>query len=104
LTASFSACNDKLVTMKVDGMVVHSEIDKADADAFSVPHNQRSGGRTGFSVEGEPVELHIHGVRDVDIWQNGVFLHDDDEILVDAGLVGVLRMHDERADHSHHFL
>src|ERR1700746_3371248 len=74
LAASFSARNDKLVTMKVDRMVVHSEVDKADTDAFPMPHNQRSGGRTGFSVEGEPVELHIHGVRDVDIRKNGVFL------------------------------
>src|SRR6266853_3767918 len=80
LSASFSPCNYELVPMKVDRMVVHPQIDKADADALSVPHNQRSVGWTGFSVEGEPVELHVHRVRDFNIRQDRVLLHDDDEI------------------------
>src|SRR4030088_3139417 len=62
LAASFSPCNYELVAMKVDGMVVHSQIDEADAHALSVSHNQRSVGWTGFSVESKPVELHVHGV------------------------------------------
>src|SRR5438552_15480232 len=74
LAASFSPCNYELVPMKVDRMVVHPQINKADADALSVPHNQRSVGWTGFSVEGEPVELHVHGVRYLDVRQDGVLL------------------------------
>src|SRR5216683_4128773 len=104
LAASFSACNDELVPMKVDRMVVHSQINTADADALPVPHNQGSGGWARFSVEREPIELHVHGVWDGDIREYGILLHDDHEILIDASLVGFLRMHDECADHPHHFL
>src|SRR5713226_46776 len=88
LAASFSTCNYELVPMKVDRMVVHPQIDEADADALPVPHDERSVGWTRFSVEGKPVELHVHGVWDIDVRQYGVLLKDDDEILVDAGFVG----------------
>src|SRR5713226_7345211 len=104
LSSSFRARNDKLMAMKMDRMVVHSQIDEADADALPVPHDERSVGWTGFSVEGKPVKFHVHGVRDIDVRQDGIFLHDDDEILVDAGFIGFLRVHDERADHAYHFL
>src|SRR5438270_12282683 len=104
LAASFSTCNYELVPMQVDRMVVHPQIDEADADALSVPHDERSVGWTRFSVERKPVELHVHGVRDIDVRQDGVFLHDNDEVLIDARLVGFLPEPNERADHPHHFL
>src|SRR5216684_6637448 len=100
LSASFSTCDYELVPMKVDRMVVHPQIDKADTDALSVPHNQRSVGWTGFSVEGKPVELHVHGVRHLDIRQDGVLLHNDCKVFIGARLVWLLGMHDERADHT----
>src|SRR5712664_794503 len=92
------------MAVKMDRMVVHPEIDQADADSLPVTHDERSVGWTGFSIEGKPVELHVHGVRDIYVWQDGVLLQDDDEILVDAGFIGFLWVHDERADHPYHFL
>jgi hypothetical protein len=65
LSSSFSTCNYELVPMNVDRMVVHPQIDEADADALPVPDDERSDGWTGFSVEGKPVELHVHGVRNI---------------------------------------
>src|SRR5882672_6712021 len=96
LASSFRTCNYELVPMKVDRMVVHAEVDEADADALPVPYDERSVGWARFSVERKPVELHVHGVRDIDVRQDGILLHDDDEISVDAGFVGFLRVHDER--------
>src|SRR5260370_41300558 len=80
LSSSFSAGDHKLMAVKVDRMVVHSQIDKADADALPLPYDQRSRRRPGFAVEGEPVELHIHGVRHLDVRQDGVLLHNDCEV------------------------
>src|SRR5712691_2182197 len=80
LAASFSPRNYELVPMKVDRMVVHPQIDKADADTLPMPHDERSVGWTGFSVEGKPVELHIHGVRHLDVRQDGILLHNDCEV------------------------
>src|ERR1700735_1120868 len=104
LAASFSPCNYELVPMKVDGMVVHPQIDKANTDALPVPHDQRSRRRPRFAVEGQPIELHVHGVRHLDVRQDGVLLHDDCEVIIGTRLVGFPGVHDERADHAHHFL
>src|SRR5439155_25027655 len=104
LSSSFRARDDKLMAMKMDRMVVHSQIDEADADALPVPYDERSVGWTGFSVEGEPVELHVHGVRHLDVRQDGVLLHNDCEVSIDARRVWLPGMHDERADHAHHLL
>src|SRR4030081_1360976 len=71
LAASFRSRNYELVAVKVDRMVVHPQIDEADADALSVPHDERSVGWTRFSVERKPVELPVHGVRDIDVRQDG---------------------------------
>src|SRR6266850_7326245 len=90
--------------MKMDRMVVDLEINEADSDALSVSHNQLSGGWTSLAVERQPVKLHVHGVRHGDVWQNGILLQNDCEVSVGARLVWLLRMHDERADHAHHFL
>ena len=87
LSSSFRARDDKLMAMKMDRMVVHSQIDEADADALPVPYDERSVGWTGFSVEGEPVELHVHGVRHLDVRQDGVLLHNDCEVFIGARLV-----------------
>src|SRR6516165_10312950 len=104
LTASFSPRDDELVPVQVDRMVIHPQINQANTNTLSVPHNQRSCSWTRFSIEGEPIELHVHGVRDVDIRKDCVLLQDYDEVLVHGQLVGFFRMHDERADHAHHFL
>src|ERR1700675_567159 len=52
LPSSFTTCNYKLVSMKVDRVVVHPEIDETDADALPVPHDQRSRGRPRLPIEG----------------------------------------------------
>src|SRR5258708_7424148 len=90
--------------MKVDRMMVHPQIDKADADALSVPYDHGCGRRPGLAVEGEPVELHVHGVWHLDVRQDGVLLHDDCEVFIGARLIWLFGMHDESADHAHHFL
>src|SRR5258708_36109957 len=92
------------MAVKMDRMVVHPEIDQADADSLSVTHDERSVGWTGFSIEGKPVELHVHGVWDIDVRQDSVLLNYDCEVLIDARFVCFLRVHDERADHPYHFL
>src|SRR5579864_6559010 len=70
LAASFRAGDDKLMAVKMDRMVVHAEVDETDADALPVPHDERSVSWTRLSIEGEPVELHVHGVRHLDVWQD----------------------------------
>src|SRR5216684_8891073 len=77
LAASFRSSDYKLMAVKMDRVVVHAEVNKANTNAFTVPHDERSIGWTRFSVEGKPVELHVHGVRDIDVRQDGVLLHDD---------------------------
>src|SRR5437588_10255787 len=81
LAASFSTCNYELVPMQVDRMVVHPQIDEADADALSVPHDERSVGWTRFSVERNPVELHVHAVWDIVLRQGCVVCHDSREVV-----------------------
>src|SRR3989475_6465824 len=104
LSSSFRARDDKLMAVKMDRMVVHAEVDEADADALPVAHDERSVGWTRLAVEGEPVELHVHGVRHLDVRQDCVLLHNDCEVFIGARLVRLPGMHDERADHTHHFL
>src|SRR6266567_3317865 len=96
LSSSFRAGDDKLMAVKMDRMVVHTEVDETDADALPVPHDERSVGWTRLSVEGEPVELHVHGVRHLDVRQDGVLLHNDCEIFIGARIVWFLGVHDER--------
>ena len=88
----------------MNGVVVHSEVDEANPNSIPVTDDKRCGCRSGLAVEGEPVELHVHGVRHLDVRQDGVLLHNDCEVFIDARLVWLLGMHDERADHAHHFL
>src|SRR5437899_3153762 len=101
LASSFRPGNHELVAVKMDRMVVYTEVDEANADSLSVPHDERSVGWTGFTIECEPVELHVHGVRNVDIRQDRVLLHNDCEVFIGARLVWLLGMHDEGADHAH---
>src|SRR5882672_10942979 len=67
LSPSFCSRDYKLMTVEVDWVVIHPEVDQANAHPFPMPYEQRSSGRPGFPVEGEPVELHVHGVGDSDI-------------------------------------
>src|SRR5216683_5296954 len=87
LSSSFRAGDDKSVAMKMNGVVIHSKVDEADADALSVTDNERRGCRSRFAVEGQPVELHVHGVRHLDVRQDGVLLHNDCEVFIGARLV-----------------
>src|SRR5438105_12489795 len=75
LSPSFRAGDNKTVAMKMNGVVVHSEVDHANAHPLTVSHDQRSRRRPRFAVEGEPVELHVQGVRHLDVRQDGILLH-----------------------------
>ena len=102
--ASLSTRYSKCVSMKVDRVVIHSQVDKPDPNSASETHHQGSGHRAGYAVESQPVELHIGAVGNSAARKKGPFLHDDPEVVVDSGLQGHLRMHNEHPDHAHHFL
>ena len=68
LSSSFRASDHKLMAVKVDRVMIHTKVDEANAHALTVPHDQRSRRRPSFAVEGEPVELHVHGVGDSLYW------------------------------------
>src|SRR5437763_2038216 len=74
LSSSFRAGDDKLMAVKMDRMVVHAEVDETNANTLPVPHNERSVGWTRLSVEGQLVELHVHGVRHLDVRHDVVLL------------------------------
>src|SRR5260370_7984290 len=63
LSSSFCARDYKLMAVKVDRMVVHPQIDQADADALSMTHNKRGVAWTRFSVEGHPAQPPLPAVR-----------------------------------------
>src|SRR5713226_1472761 len=86
LSPSFCSRDYKLVAVEVDRMVVHAEVDQANPYAFTVPHNQGSRRRPRSTVECEPVELHIHRVRNGDIRQDGVLLRMMTKSLSTRGL------------------
>jgi hypothetical protein len=60
--ASLGACHLERVSVNMQGMMVHAQVDKANPDAVALADNQRSGCRTRFAVEQEPVVFHVHGV------------------------------------------
>ena len=88
------------VAVDVHGVVVHAEVDEADADALALAHDERGGGGAGFAVEQEPVELHHHSVRGGLVGEDGVLLQVDDEVLVAVRAVGNAGVHDEGAEHA----
>src|SRR5712691_6230422 len=104
LPTAFSSCDGKRVAVKVNRMVIHSEIDQADADSIPESNDKRCSCRPGLAVECQPVELHIHRIRNRVVRQDGILLQDDREVSVRSWFVRLLRMHNERADHAHHFL
>ena len=84
--------------------MVHSQVDEAQPDAIIQPNDQGSSCWTRLAVEGQPVELHIHGVRDGIVGKDCELLKDNREIFVYRGIVVFFGMHDEGPDHPHHFL
>src|SRR5258707_6540620 len=85
-------------------MVVHAEIHEADTDAVPEPHDKRCCRWTGFSIEDQPVELHVHRVGYGIIRQHRIFLQMDQEVLIAMRLVGLFGVHDEGTEHSSHLL
>ena len=67
--------------------MVHAEVDEANPDSIPVTDDERCGCRSGLAVEGEPVKLHVHGVRHLDVRQDGILLHNDCEVFIGARLV-----------------
>jgi len=57
-----------------------------------------------LAVEGQPVELHVHRVGNWVIRKDRELLEDDREVPVHRRSVALFRMHDEGANHAHHFL
>src|SRR6266481_6947835 len=62
--AAFGAGDDELIAVEMNGMVIHTEIDEAEADAAAETRDERRDGGSGGAVEGEPVEFHGGGIGD----------------------------------------
>ena len=75
--AGFRARDAELVSVHMNGVMVHAQIDEPDAHAVPKPDDQGSVRRTGLAVQRQPVELHVHGVRGGIVGQHGVLLQDN---------------------------
>ena len=62
--AAFGAGDVEGVAVQVHRVVIHAEVHEPDAHAAAERHDHRRDGGAGLAVEDEPVELHVHGVRD----------------------------------------
>ena len=78
--------------------------DPQHADTLAEPHDERRGRRAGFSVHGQPVELHGHGVRDWVVRENGPLLENDAKVPVYPWQVWPFRVDYKKSEHPHHFL
>src|SRR5439155_17484674 len=76
-------------------VMVHAEIHHPDAHAATMTHQQRRRVWAGLAVEGQPVELHIGGVGNVAVGQDGPLLQHDSEIVIYSWCPGFLGMDDE---------
>ena len=103
-SSSFGAGDVEGVSVHVHWVMIHAEVDEADADAIAEADDERSIGGTSFAVQEEPVVFHAHCVGNGAVGEDGVFLEVDQEVLVAVGLEGCLRVHDESAKHSGHLL
>ncbi len=102
--AAFGSRRVKSMPVQMHRMMIHAEIHEADTDAVPEPNNEWSCCRTGFSIEDQPVELHIHRVGHGIIRQDCIFLQMDQEVLVAMRTIGLLGMHDEGTEHTSHLL
>jgi len=96
--------DDELMAVKMDRMMIHAEVDEAEADPAAETNKKRSGRRSAASVEGEPVEFHGSGVGNGIIGKDGPFLENDAVVVIDWRRVGDFRMGDEHAEQANHFL
>ena len=92
------------MAVQVNRVMIHSQIDHADANSITEANNERSVGWSSFPVNQQPVEFHVHGVRNDVVRQNGVLLQNHHEVFVCGRPIRLLRMHDEGSKHAHHFL
>src|SRR6516162_1693757 len=104
LSPGFRTGYYKRVAVQVDGMMVHAKIDEPYAYATAEPHDQRRDHGTGNSVEGQPVPLHVGGVRYGVIRQHSPLLQRDPEVVIYGGSMRPRRMQNEQAQHAHHLL
>ena len=102
--AAFGSCRVEGVPVQMHRMVVHAEIYEADANTVPEPNDKRSRCRTGFSIEDQPVELHVHRVGHGVVRQDRIFLQMDQEVLIAMRLVGLFGMHNEGTEHPGHLL
>ena len=63
--AAFCSRHDKLHAVHVNRMVVHSDVDHADAHTLALFDDHRRAVGSGLAVEAEPVEFHRQSVRHV---------------------------------------
>src|SRR5215813_2413053 len=88
----------------MDRMVVHAQVDHSNSNAVPEPYDQWGGGWPRFSIKGKPVEFHVHRVRGLIAWQNGILLQQDYKIAINPRGIRLLRVHDEGTQHANHLL
>src|SRR5271157_912986 len=98
--ATFGAGDDELISVEVNWVMIHSEIDEAETHATALANDQRSGGRRRKTIEGEPIEFHGGSVGNGVVGEDGPLLENDGEIVIGVRSVGLLRMNDEGADET----
>src|SRR5579883_2409677 len=104
LPVSLAPCLPERKAMNVDRVVIHAHVDQPNANPLTHTNYEGSRCRTRLAVKCEPIEFHIHAVRNRTIWQNCVLLERDQVVLVNMRRVRRLRMNNEAAKHSNHFL
>src|SRR2546430_10827349 len=84
LPRSFASRLPEREAVQMNRMVIHAEVDNSDANALTVANDQGCRSRACLTIEREPVELHVHAVRNRAVRQNGVFLESDEIVLIDS--------------------
>jgi hypothetical protein len=90
--------------VQMDGVMVHSKINDAQADAAAEAREHRSDGGSGEAVESQPIEFHGGGVGNRVVGKNGPLLENETEIVVRVRLVTFFGVRDEEAEEAQHFL
>src|SRR5690242_4984512 len=88
----------------MNGMMIHPKVDNPDPNAVAKAHDEGCRGWSGFAVQQQPVELHVHCVRHGVVRKYGILLKKNDKILVNPGGVGDLGVHDKGPKHADHLL
>src|SRR5947208_14742537 len=90
------------MAVKMNWMVVHSQVDNPDTHATAQSNQHRRSHGTGDTIKRKPVELHVRGVGNAAAGKNGPFLAIDSGVVVLSRLVCYCGVDYQHADHAYH--